>query len=290
MDIAVLRQRLAQGPLVSDGAWGTELQKRGLAAGECPDLWDLERPEVVGEVARTYREAGSEIVLTNTFRANRIALRQYNATDRVRAINTAGVEISRQNAPGALVFASVGPSGKLLVTGDVGEDELFEAFSEQVEAQAAAGADAILIETMSDIAEAAVAVGAARATSLPVIVSFSFDSGRNGDRTMTGATPEQCAAIAVESGAAAVGANCGISVDSMPPVCRRLHAASGLPVWAKPNAGVPVVNGSGVTYSATPASFASHVPALLEAGSMFVGGCCGTDASLVRAIAAMVHP
>ena len=290
MDLSALKQRLAAGPLVSDGAWGTELQKRGLAAGDCPDLWNLDHPELVGEIARLYREAGSDVVLTNTFRANRIALAGYGAADRVRAINMAGVEISKQNAPGALVFASVGPSGKLLITGDVDENELFDAFTEQTAAQAEAGADAILIETMSDIGEAAIALSAAQATKLAVIVSFSFDGGRNRDRTMTGATPEQCAAVAVEGGAAALGANCGIDVQSMVAVCRRLRAASGLPVWAKPNAGIPEISGADVTYSVTPESFASQVPALLEAGSKFVGGCCGTDARFIQAISSMVHP
>jgi 5-methyltetrahydrofolate--homocysteine methyltransferase len=280
-----LQRRIARGPLIADGAWGTELQKRGLAAGDCPDLWNLQHPELVGDIARSYREAGSEVVLTNTFRANRIALAGYGAAVLARDINLAGVEISRRCAPGALVFASVGPSGMLAAAGDVDESELFEAFAEQTGAQAEAGADAIVIETMSDLGEAATALRAARATALPVVVSFTFDSGRNHDRTMTGATPEQCAAVALEGGAFAVGANCGADLDSTARVCCRLRQASGLPVWAKPNAGLPAISDGVITYLMSADSFAARVPDFLEAGAKFIGGCCGTNPEFIRAAA-----
>ncbi|HEY1206153.1 MAG: homocysteine S-methyltransferase family protein [Bryobacteraceae bacterium] len=277
---------LAAGPLITDGAWGTELQKRGLAAGEVPDSWNLEHPERVEEVGVAYRAAGSRVILTNTFRSNPIALAASGLEGATEALNRAGVAISRKAAAGeALVFASIGPTGKLLMTGDVKPDEVRAAFARQAAALAEAGADALVMETMSDVEEAALALAAARETGLPVIVSFAFDSGRKHDRTMTGATPEQAARVAQEGGAAAVGANCGAGPDAFAEICRRLRAACDLPVWLKPNAGLPAVVDAQVLYSASPEDFAASAMELLAAGASFVGGCCGTSPEFIRALA-----
>jgi 5-methyltetrahydrofolate--homocysteine methyltransferase len=281
-----LQEWLAGGPLVTDGAWGTELQMRGLPAGAAPDLWNLEQPDRVGQVAASYCEAGSRVILTNTFRSNPIALAAYGRDADTEAVNRAGVAISRKAAAGrVLVFASIGPSGKLLVTGDVSAEQLDDAFARQAAALAEAGADALLIETMSDIEEARLALAAAKRTGLPVVVSFAFDSGRNHDRTMTGATPEQAARAAEEGGADAVGANCGAGVAAFGEVCRRLRAASRLPVWMKPNAGLPSVEDGRVVYSASPEDFAAAASGLFAAGASFVGGCCGTSPEFIRALA-----
>src|ERR1017187_955643 len=194
-----------------DGAWGTELQARGLAPGAAPDTWNLTHPERVEAVARAYVQAGSQVILTNTFRANAVAME-----GGLEAINRAGVEISKRAAAGrALVFASIGPTGKMLMAGEIGGELAHAAFAAQAMALAAAGADALLVETMSDIEEARLAVAAAKSTGLPVIVSFAFDSGKSKDRTMMGATPEAVAAAMVEAGADAVGSNCGVG-GSMP--------------------------------------------------------------------------
>ncbi|HYW46589.1 MAG TPA: homocysteine S-methyltransferase family protein [Bryobacteraceae bacterium] len=278
-------------PLLADGAWGTELQKLGLAPGGCADEWNLSHREEVGSVARAYREAGSRIVLTNTFRANRIALAPYGLADRTDEINRAGVEISRGFAPGALVFASIGPSGRLLIGEDISAEALAEAFGEQAAALWQGGADALLIETMSDPEEARIAIVAAKSTGLPVIASFAFESGRNHDRTMMGATPERCATVARGAGADAVGANCGIGMEQAAGLCHRLSEASGLPVWIKPNAGMPSTTADGaLSYPATPEEFAASVPALVEAGAMFIGGCCGSDPRFIRAMCAALRP
>ncbi len=277
---------LEGGPLLTDGAWGTELQKRGLAAGVVPDAWNLAQPERVEEVGAAYREAGSRVILTNTFRSNPIALAGSGLERETDALNRAGVAISRRAAAGeALVFASIGPTGKLLLTGDVTAEEVRAAFARQAVALAEAGADALLIETMSDIEEARLALAAARETGLPVIVSFAFDSGRKHDRTMTGATPEQAARAAQEGGADAVGANCGAGPGAFAEICRRLRAACGLPVWLKPNAGLPSVVDGEVHYSATPEDFAASAAELLGEGASFVGGCCGTSPEFIRALA-----
>jgi 5-methyltetrahydrofolate--homocysteine methyltransferase len=279
-----LTEWLAQGTLLTDGAWGTELQNRGLEPGACPDAWNVEHPERVESVARAYREAGSRIILTNTFRSNRVSLAGHGMADRAAEFSRAGVALSRAAGDG-LVFASVGPTGKMLMTGEVSEQDMFDAFAEQAQAVAEAGADAVLLETMSDLEEARIALRAALPAGKPVVVSFVFDTGKNKDRTMMGNTPEQVVRAMEEEGASAVGANCGVGIDAFLPVCKRMRAATRLPVWIKANAGLPVVVDGKISYDSTPEEFASHAPALVAAGASFLGGCCGTNPAYVQALA-----
>jgi 5-methyltetrahydrofolate--homocysteine methyltransferase len=282
---ARLEELLARAPLITDGALGTQLQARGLTTGECPDAWNLSHPDCVEAVARAYVEAGSDIILTNTFRANRLALKAYGLANQVEGINRAGVELACRAAAGyAKVFASIGPSGRMLMMGDVSEEDLKRAFSEQVRALADAGVAGIVIETMTDLAEARLAVVAARDTGLPVAASLVFDSGKDKDRTMTGVTPEQAAFELAAAGADIIGANCGLGITGYVPICRRLRAATDRPIWIKPNAGLPEMVEGRVVYKTTPQVFAASVPALLEAGASFVGGCCGTGPEFVRAM------
>lgn len=278
-----LNDWLADGLLITDGAWGTELQARGLPAGTNPDTWNLTHPDRVEDVARAYALAGSQIVLTNTFRANAVAMPGASEAE-LDAINRAGVALSRRGAGQARVVASIGPTGKMLVAGEVTPEKVTAAFRLQARSLAAAGADALLIETMSDIEEARLGVEAARETGLPVIASFAFDSGKNKDRTMTGATPEAVAAAMTEAGASAVGANCGVGVEGAVAICRRLHEATGLPIWIKPNAGLPTVEGESLRYETTAAFFASHFALLREAGASFIGACCGSTPEFIRAL------
>lgn len=278
-----LREWLAGDLWITDGAWGTQLQERGLPVGATPDSWNLTHPTQVESVARAYADAGSQVILTNTFRANAIAMDTVSAAD-LDAINRAGVTLSKQAAGHARVFASIGPTGKMLLSEEITGDQALEAFAAQASSLAAAGADAILIETMSDIEEACLAVEAARQTGLPVIASFAFDSGANKDRTMMGATPEAIAVAMVDAGADAVGANCGVGVELAVPICRRLHAACDLPIWIKPNAGLPRVDGTQFHYETSAQFFASHYQALREAGASFVGGCCGSTPEFIRAL------
>lgn len=309
---ALISDLLAGGPVLTDGAWGTELQARGLGLGEFPDLWNLTRPSAVAQVAAAYCAAGSQVILTNTFGANRLRLAEQMgaptassaaaepkrdtartgasalqlALERdVQAINRKGVEISRGAAAGrARVFASIGPSGKLLLNGDVTAEELSGAFAEQAEALAAAGADALLVESFSDLAETEIAVKAARQTGLPVVASMVFASGKDKDRTLMGATPEQVAAALTRAGVDVLGANCGQGIAGFVPICRRLRAATTLPIWIKANAGLPQVAGGRAHYAATPAAFAAYVPDLVRAGASFIGGCCGTNPEFIAAI------
>ncbi len=278
-----LRTWLADGLLITDGAWGTELQARGLPSGTIPDTWNLTHPEQVEEVARAYAEAGSQVILTNTFRANAVAMKDIPQTD-VDAINRAGVTLSRRAAGQALVFASIGPIGKMLMTGEIGSEQAGAAFAAQSQSLAAAGADALLVETMSDIEEARLAVEAARRTGLPVIVSFAFASGKNKDCTMMGATPEAVAEAMTKAGADAVGANCGVGVKQAVSICQRLRAACDLPIWIKPNAGLPTLEGTAIRYSTSADFFASHFAAIRDAGAAFLGGCCGSTPDFIRAL------
>ena len=280
-----LRQILTAGPLVTDGAWGTQLQQRGLPVGECPDAWNLSHPERVEEVAAAYVEAGSQIILTNTFGANRFILARHGLADRVAEVNRAGVEISRRAAAGhARVFASLGPSGLMLMMGEVAEKDLLEAFTQQARAMADAGADGIVVETMTDPAEARLAVAAACASGLPVVACMTFDSGAQKDRTMMGTTPEQAAEQLLAAGADCIGSNCGQGIAGFVEICRRLHAAAGQPVWIKANAGLPEIRDGQTFYSQTPQQFAGYVPQLVEAGAGFIGGCCGTTPEFIRAV------
>jgi len=236
-------------------------------------------------VARSYVEAGSRVILTNTFRSNPVALSTHAQGDRAVAINRRGAELSRRAASADVrVFASMGPTGKVLATGEIDEQTVTDAFKVQAEALAAGGADVLLFETFSDVEEARLAVRAAKPTGLPIIVSFAFDSGKNKDRTMMGANPETAARAMAEEGADAVGANCGAGPELFPGVCRRLKDASGLPVWIKPNAGMPSLEAGQAVYTMTADAFASYLPALYEAGASFLGGCCGTSPEFVRAL------
>ncbi len=253
--------------------------------GDFPDAWNLTHPEQVTAVARAYVEAGSQVILTNTFGANRIRLREQGLAEQTQEINRCGVELSRQGAAArARVFASIGPTGKLLVSGEVSAEEMQAAFAEQADALAKAGADGLVVETMADLEEAKLAVTAAHATGLPVVACMVYDTGKDKDRTMMGNTPEQAAKALAQAGADAIGANCGQGIAGFIPICRRLRAASQFPIWMKPNAGLPTLVEGRAQYHATPQDFVQSVPELLKAGANFIGGCCGTSPAFISAL------
>jgi 5-methyltetrahydrofolate--homocysteine methyltransferase len=280
---SAFRTLLSSIPVITDGAWGTQLQTLGLSSGDCPDEWNLSHPDRVLDVARRYVRAGSQVILTNTFRGNRIALAGFGLQDQAAAINRAGVEISRQAAgEHVAVFASMGPTGKMLMTGEVSADEIQEAYREQASVLAGAGADALLIETQTDLEEAKLALDAAKTTGIPVIVSMVFDSGKDKDRTMMGCTVEQVAEELAAAGADAIGANCGLGIEGYLPIGRRMRAATDLPVWIKPNAGLPELVEGTIVYRITPAQFAGYANGLRSEGVHFIGGCCGTTPEFIR--------
>jgi len=177
----------------------------------------------------------------------------------------------------------------MLVAGDVEEAELRAAFTEQATALAEGGVDAIVIETMSDLGEAVLAVDVIVGLGLPVAACMTYDSGRQNDRTMTGVRPAEAAIALAAAGADVVGANCGFGVDLAVPICEALAGATDRPVWIKANAGLPDLIGREVVYAMTPTEFAGHAAALAEAGAGFVGGCCGTNPDFIAEIARSIR-
>ena len=276
---------IKNGPTILDGGWGTQLQLRGLEVGRHPDLWNLSDPEKVEEVARAYVDAGSQIILTNTFGSTKFTLGRHGFLDEVDEINRAGVRISRKAGDGkAKIFASMGPTGIMLLSGAVSADEMVAAFHQQAMALAEAKPDGIVIETMSDLEEAVLAVKAAKTTGLPVVACMVFDSGKNKDRTMMGTTPEQAVERLTAAGADVIGSNCGQGIDGFIPICQRMRAATDLPLWMKANAGLPQMIDGNAVYTETPEQFADKAVALVEAGANFIGGCCGTSPEFIAAL------
>ncbi|MDR3183642.1 MAG: homocysteine S-methyltransferase family protein [Planctomycetaceae bacterium] len=275
---------------ILDGGWGTQLQERGLGLGECPDLWNLSNPNKVKEVADAYVEAGSDIILTNTFGANRFMLAKHSAaadlTAHVAEVNRSGVRISLEaaKAKNRKVFASIGPTGIVLIMSNVSSDDVYASFLEQAQAAASEHPDGIVVETMSDPAEAVLAVRAAKTTGLTVAVTMVFDSGKNKDRTMMGTTPEQAVEQLAAAGADIIGANCGQGIEGFIPICRRMRAVTKLPLWMKANAGLPEAVGDKTEYHQTPETFAESAKALIETGADYIGGCCGTTPDYIRAL------
>ncbi|HOW19128.1 MAG TPA: homocysteine S-methyltransferase family protein, partial [Phycisphaerae bacterium] len=234
-------KKLRDGVTIADGAWGTELDKRGVPPGYCREEWNISHPDVVEAVAAAYVEAGSQIILTNTFSGNRFVLDRHGFGDRAAEFSRAGAAISRKAAGRkAYVFGSIGPSGRILMMGEVGEDELYEAFKTQAIALAEGGVDAIICETMTELAEALIALRAAREnTTLPVAVSLTYDSGPDRTQTVMGVTPRQAAEELTAAGADIVGCNCGAGIENYITVTRLLRKATDLPIWVKANAGMP---------------------------------------------------
>ncbi|KPK86808.1 MAG: hypothetical protein AMJ81_00255 [Phycisphaerae bacterium SM23_33] len=272
---------------VTDGVYGTELQKRALSAGGCPELLNAADPAAVEAVARSYVAAGSDVIMTNTLGANRFMLDAYAAAGRAAELAGAAAVISTRAAKGTgtKVFGSFGPTGKIVMTGDVPEEDFYAAFAETAEGLARGGAEAIVLETFNELAEAEIALKAAKqASGLPVVVSMVFAYGPDKAATMMGETPADLAAMAQAGGADAIGANCGVGPEPYVAVARMLREASELPIWIKPNAGLPVLKDGRTSFPMGPEEFASFVPKLVEAGANFIGGCCGTTPKHIRAI------
>jgi len=269
---------------ILDGGWGTQFYKLGMEPGTCCERWNLEAPDKVVKVARDYVEAGSDIILTNSFQGNSIALARHGLDDKVIEINCTAVKLSRRAAEGrAKVFASIGPSSKMLMMGEISEDDLLRAFGEQARGLAAGKPDGIVLETFGDIDEWKLAARAVRDhCDLPLVGCLTFDSGPDNLRTMMG-TPVQAAISAAEElGLDGVGANCGVGIDAYQEIARLFCEGTKLPVWIKPNAGRPEQQGSQVIYRQTAAEFGQCAKSLVELGISSIGGCCGTTPDHIR--------
>ena len=280
--------------LISDGAMGTFLHAKGLQGGECPESWCVSHPKEVQDIAQAYVDAGSDIVETNSFGASSFKLKSYGLVDQVHDINVAAAKLAKQ-AMGSkgYVAASVGPTGHIVIEegGDTTAEALYEAFKEQVVALAEGGADAICVETMSSVVEAEQAIKATKEnTKLPVICTFTFESGGKGFRTMMGVKPERAAKAAAAAGADIVGANCGMGISNMIEITRQMRAAvPDVPILIHANAGPPIMENGKTVFKETPELMASFVAELVQAGANIIGGCCGTTPAHITAMAKAAH-
>ena len=266
--------------LVSDGAWGTFLQKKGLQPGECPEQWNVTRSEDIFHIAKSYIDAGADMIETNSFGGNYFKLKGYGLENQVFELNKAAAAISRRAAGSDhFVLGSVGPTGKLLMMEEVTEAELYEAFKAQSFALESGGADAIVIETMTDLEEARIAVKAAKEnTACEVICTMTFDKILSGEyRTMMGISPAEMTETLVEAGATIIGANCGNGIADMIGIVKEIRQTNAqIPILIHANAGMPQYCDGETTFPESPADMASRVKEIVEAGANIIGGCCGT--------------
>jgi 5-methyltetrahydrofolate--homocysteine methyltransferase len=275
--------------LVSDGAWGTFLHEKGLTVGECPELWCVTHESDVLDIAKSYVDAGADMIESNSFGANRFKLSHWGLESRCSEINRAAAAISRKAAgPNRHVIASIGPTGKILMMGDVTEEEIYDAFREQAVALEQGGADACCIETMTALDEACLAIKAARKnTELEVICTFTFDKTVDGlYRTMMGVSPQDFVVAAIEAGAHVIGTNCGNGMARMIEIVRELRGSDAtVPILVHANAGLPQnTEGGRIVFPETPELMAAMVPDCAAAGANIIGGCCGTTPRHISAI------
>lgn len=270
--------------LIYDGSKGYLLQKLGLKGGECGELWNITNQAAIKEIYRLYKEAGSDVIQTNTFTGNRIQLERHSLGDKTYELNYWGARLARETAgDDMLVAASIGPAGILFEpSGELTFERAYETFKEQVKAVADGGVDLINFETFTDVAEMRAAVLAAKEnTALPVICSMAYES--NG-RTLMGNDPFIAVSVLLSLGADMVGANCSFGAGHMLEIVRRMHEAGGGSLSVKPNAGLPEVVDGKACYRETPESFAAQTAEFVKYGARLVGGCCGTTPEYIKAV------
>ena len=276
----------ARGPVILDGATGSSLRSAGMPVGVPPEIWVLDHRSVLLDLQRRYVEAGSVILCAPTFSANRLSLKNFGLEDRLGELNVRLAALSREAAGGkALVAGDLSTLGRPLEpVGDLSYSAAYEIYREQMEALAGAGVDLFALETLMGAEEAVAALDAAADLDLPVWCSFSTEA--DGSLLFGGNVWETAAALQ-ELGAAAAGVNCSVGPDQLESVIRSIRAAVDIPVVAKPNAGLPVMDEQGrARYSMGPGEFARHMRVLLEAGAGILGGCCGAAPEYIRQLAA----
>lgn len=270
--------------LVFDGSKGAILQQMGLESGSCPESWNLSKPEEIKKIFESYIKAGSDVIQTNTFGANRAILGKYNLQEKVAEINSSSIKLAKKAAGNDVYVAvSIGPTGKLLEpSGDLSFEEAYDIFKEQIVVATQAGADIINFETFTDLSEMRSAILAAKENSdLPIIASMSFES--NG-YTMMGNTPASFAIVCQSLGVEMLGINCSTGPAEMLKTIDELRKFSNLPISAKPNAGIPeFINGNPI-YHETPDSFRKYVKEFIDKGVSLIGGCCGTTPNHISVI------
>lgn len=280
------------GVLVSDGAIGTFLHQKGLKPDECPESWNLNRREDVKQIAQSYVEAGSDIVLTNSFGASPLKLEGYGLQEQAYELNRAAAEIAKMAAGDKiLVMGSMGPTGKMVMMGEVNPQEVYKGFMEQARGLADGGADGIVIETMTDPEEARLAIEAAReVTGIDIACTFTFSKNQDGAyRTMMGTDVGAYLEMALSAGAGIIGANCGNGTAGMIEIVREIRALDpDIPVLVHANAGLPEYKDGKTVFPESAGEMASQIEELVEAGANIVGGCCGTTPEHIRQIVQVV--
>lgn len=282
-------ERIKEGKvLVSDGAWGTFLHQKGLKVQECPESWNSERPDDVLEIARSYVDAGADMILTNSFGGSPFKLDGYGLKQNTYELNKAAGEISKKAAGNrALVLGSIGPTGKMVMMGEIPENELLEGLMEQVRGLVDGGVDGIVIETMSDLEEARVAIQASKSMcDLDVACTFTFSKTQTGEyRSMMGAGISEFLEMSLGAGADIIGANCGNGTAGMIEIVREIREINPeIPVLVHANAGLPVYRDGDTIFPESPEEMALQMKNLVAAGANIVGGCCGTTPEHIRFI------
>jgi 5-methyltetrahydrofolate--homocysteine methyltransferase len=291
--MSAIYDALANTVLASDGAMGTMLQERGLTDGGAPELWNVEKPEEIEAVLEAYAAAGAKFITTNTFGATRGRLELHGLADRVTELNQAGAAIARKVAdrhPGCFVMGDIGPSGELMEPmGTLTPESAKELFAEQIKGLVAGGVDAILIETMSDLAEVEAAVEAAKevAPGMPIIATMSFDTNL---RTMMGVKPAMAVTHLSSIGVRIIGANCGRGTDEMRQIAQEMVNArpEGVFIITQSNSGLPKLVGDTFIYEGTPDEMAKYATEMKEMGVNIVGSCCGSTPAHTKAIASAI--
>lgn len=290
--MSFVERLLAGETLLADGATGTNHQQSGLGIGVAPEEWVYDRPEIVLALHRAFIEAGSDIILTDTFGATRLRLRDTPYADRAAQLNQQAAGLARKAAAsgeGILVAGSMGPTGQLMEPlGELAHAAAVDTFAEQAGALTEGGVDVLVLETFFALEEALAAIeGVRQASPLPLVVSFSFDQGT---KTMMGLSPTTVVQAIAPLGVAAIGANCGKSLDAMEQVVGQMAALkSGIPLWVKPNAGLPRMVGDVAQYDTSPETMAEFATHFIQAGAQIVGGCCGSSPEHIAAIASAVR-
>ncbi len=280
-----------RGVLVGDGAMGTALQAAGLPEGACPESWNLDRPEMVESITASYLEAGADILMTNSFGANPRRLAVFGLAARCAEINRAAAGIARKVAGNhARVFGSIGPTGETLdQDGTLSEEEAFDGFRLQAEALAAGGVDGLLVETMTDLGEAVTAVRAAGGTGLPVVATMTFGPPDGEQFPNTCREIDRAARELQEAGACGLGANCGTGPEPLVETVRILRSATRLPIVVQPSCGVPRQEAGKLLFPVDPEDMARFIADFVQAGATWIGGCCGTTETHIRAMAREVE-